>query len=91
MSMRTRTTIDTTGWTIQSDSINLAGAMVTVTAGGMNMPVSVTQLSGGYGSRYALRFNPMGWTTMAGQTYSVSVAGVSMPISYDVQVVSCAQ
>jgi uncharacterized protein YkwD len=86
-----RGTIDTTGWTIQSDSIMLAGAAITVTAGGTNMPVTVTQLSGGYGSRYALRFNPMGWTTMAGQTYAVSVTGISTPISYEVQVVTCAQ
>ncbi len=86
-----RQTIDSTGWSIQSDNINLAGAMVAVTAGGMNMPVTVTQLGGGYGSRYALRFNPMGWTTAAGQTYAVSVTGISTPISYEVQVVSCAQ
>jgi hypothetical protein len=83
-------TIDTTGWTVQSDQINLAGATVTVTAGGMNMPVTVTQLQGGYGSQYAFRFNPMGWTTAAGQTYAVNVTGISTPISYEVQVVSCA-
>ena len=84
-----RTTIDTTGWTIQSDSINLAGAQVTVMMDGAAQPVTVTQLQGGYGSRYAIRFNPMGWTTQAGKTYSVSVGGVSMPITYDVQVVAC--
>jgi hypothetical protein len=31
----------------------------------------------------------MGWNVAAGQTYSVSVTGVSMPISYDVQFVDC--
>jgi hypothetical protein len=86
-----RSTIDDTGWNIQSDNINLAGAVVTVTAGGTNMPVTVTQLMGGYGSRYAIRFNPMGWDTTAGQTYAVSVTGISTPISYEVQVVTCAQ
>jgi hypothetical protein len=50
----------------------------------------VTQLGSGYGSRYAIRFNPMSWTTMAGQTYSVSVTGIMPPIMYDVQVVTCA-
>ena len=53
-------TIDATGWTVQSDDINLAGAAVTVTSGGTNMPVTVTQLQGGYGSRYAFRFTPNG-------------------------------
>jgi hypothetical protein len=86
-----RTTIDDTGWSIQSDSVNLSGAVVTVTSGGTDMPVTVTQLMGGYGSSYAIRFNPMGWDTTAGQTYAVSVTGISTPISYEVQVVSCAQ
>lgn len=83
-------TIDSTGWTVQSDQVNLAGATVTVTAGGMNLPVTVTELQSGYGSQYAFRFNPMGWTTTAGQTYAVSVSGISTPISYEVTVVSCA-
>jgi hypothetical protein len=83
-------TIDATGWTVQSDDINLAGAAVTVTSGGTNMPVAVTQLQGGYGSRYAFRFTPTGWTTAAGQTYAVSVTGIPTPISYEVSVVNCA-
>jgi hypothetical protein len=82
-------TLDSTGWTVQSDSINLGGAQVTVTDGGTNRPVTVTQLSGGYGSSYAIRFNPQGWTTQAGHTYSVSVTGISTPINYDVVVVNC--
>jgi hypothetical protein len=85
----TRNSVDTTGWTVQSDSINLANAQVTVTVDGAAQPVTVTQLGGGYGSRYAIRFNPMGWTTQAGKMYAVSVTGVPTPISYQVQVVSC--
>jgi hypothetical protein len=81
--------VDSTGWTIQSDTVNLANAQVAVTMDGADQPVTVTQLLGGYGSRYAIRFNPMGWTTQAGKTYSVSVTGVTPAISYDVQVVSC--
>ncbi len=81
--------VDQTGWTIQSDSINLASAQVTVTDAGTNRPVTVTQLLSGYGSTYAIRFNPQGWTTQAGHTYSVSVSGTSQPINYDVVVVSC--
>jgi hypothetical protein len=84
-----RGSLDSTGWTVQSDSINLSSAAVTVTSGGTARPVTVTQLLGGYGSRYAFRFNPQGWATAAGQTYSVSVTGIATPISYDVTVVDC--
>jgi uncharacterized protein YkwD len=84
-----RGSVDQTGWTIQSDSINLMSAQVTVTSSGVDKPVVVTQLMPGYGSRYALRFNPSGWTTEAGATYSVKVSGTSMPIEYQVEVVNC--
>jgi hypothetical protein len=83
------TGLDVTGWSIQTDAINLANAAVTVTSGGTSMPVNVTQLLAGYGSRYAIRFNPLGWTTQAGKTYSVTISGISPTISYDVQVVDC--
>lgn len=82
-------TIDSTGWTIQSDTISFAGATVTVTVDGMNQPVTVTQLDRGYGSTNAMRFNPMGWTTAANKKYHVKVDGISMPIEYDVEVVDC--
>lgn len=83
-------TIDDTGWTVQSDTVNLSSAQVSVTSDdGMSLPVTVTQLSPGYGSRYAFRFNPMGWTTTPGTTYSINVTGGAQPIQYDVQVVDC--
>jgi len=81
--------IDMTGWTVQSDRISLNGAQVAVTSGGMDMPVTVTALLPGYGSSFALRFNPMGWAATAGQTYSVKLSGTPMPIEYEVQVVDC--
>jgi hypothetical protein len=81
--------VDSTGWTIQSDSISLSGAQVTITDGGTNRPVTVTNLQSGYGSKYAINMKPQGWTSQAGHTYSVSVTGISQPISYDVQVVAC--
>lgn len=84
-----KSSLDTTGWTIQSDSINLSGAQVAVTSDGADLQVTVTQLSPGYGSRYAIRFNPNGWQTTAGKTYAVSVSGISTPIGYQVQVVDC--
>jgi hypothetical protein len=81
--------VDSSGWTIESDSIDFGGANVTVSDGGTNMPVTVTQLAGGYGSAYAIRFNPQGWQTQAGHTYDVSVSGVSPAINYSVEVVGC--
>ena len=82
-------TVDATGWTVQSDKINLAGAQVTVMVDGAAQPVTVTQLGNDYGAKYAIRFNPMGWTTVAGKTYAVSVTGIPTAISYAVQVVNC--
>jgi hypothetical protein len=84
-------TVDQTGWSIQSDSIALANATVTVTSDGVDQPVTVTQLENNYGARYALRFNPNGWTTQAGRTYSVSVTGIPTAIRYDVTFVDCAR
>jgi roadblock/LC7 domain-containing protein len=81
--------VDQTGWSLQSDSIDFKSAQVAVTSGAMSLPVTVTQLGSGYGSTYAMRFNPMGWQTAAGQTYSVKVSGTSSPIEYDVTVVDC--
>jgi hypothetical protein len=81
--------IDETGWTVQAyDPVDLAGATVAVTMGGQDMPVSVTQLQGGYGSSSAISFIPQGWTMQAA-TYHVEIGGIASPISYDVNVVDC--
>jgi hypothetical protein len=81
--------VDETGWTIQSDSINLTGANVTIDDGGTPRPIQVVELAGGYGSAFALNLLPQGWTTEVGHTYSVTVTGASMPIAYDVTIVAC--
>jgi len=74
---------------VQSDNINLGSATVTVTDAGQARPVSVTQLGANYGSRYAIRFTANGWTSQAGHTYHVVVGGVTTPITYDVEMVTC--
>jgi hypothetical protein len=81
--------LDDTGWSIQSDEIDLEDATVTVTVAGAEQPITLMRLPGGYGSRYALSFTPDGWETEAGETYRVSVAGTSSPIEYEVSVVDC--
>ena len=81
--------LDETGWTVQSESIALAGAVVSVAEDGIDRPVQTVELMGGFGSAHALRFNPKGWQTSAGHTYHVSVSGGSSPIEYDVEVLAC--
>jgi len=80
--------LDETGWSLQSDSIDLAAGTVTITSGGSELAVTVTELPGGYGSRYALSIVPDGWTTAVG-TYTVTLSGASMPVTYDVDIVDC--
>jgi hypothetical protein len=82
-------TVDTTGWTVQSDTINLSAAQVTVTSDGATLAGTLTQLGSGYGSRYAFRWNPSGWSTQAGKKYQVSVSGVTPAISYEFDVLDC--
>lgn len=81
--------LDKTGWSIQSDEIDLSAAQVTVTVGGVIKPVQVTQLLSNYGTKYAISFIPQGWATEAGTEYTVSVSGVPTPIAYTVKVVDC--
>lgn len=82
-------TLDETGWSIQSDTIDLSGAQVEITVDGTPMPVRVTQLLPGYGSQHAISIIPQGWMSTAGTRYHVEVSGVSQPIAYDVDVVDC--
>jgi hypothetical protein len=89
MTASRQSTVDVTGWSIQSDSINLGSAQVTVMSDGAPLAVMVTQLGANYGSRYAIRFNPQGWTTQAGKKYSVAVSGVTPAITYDVEMMDC--
>ena len=83
------TNMDETGWSVQSDSIDLGGAQVEITAGGETLPVSVTPLLGGYGSDSAISMIPQGWVMTAGTTYHVRIDGVGQTIEYDVEVVDC--
>jgi Cysteine-rich secretory protein family len=81
--------LDESGWSLQSDSLDLDSAQVSVSDGGQSLPVTTTVLGQGFGSSRAIRFVTSGWSTQAGHTYHVRVSGVSMPIEYDVEVVDC--
>jgi len=80
-----------TGWSIQSEDMDLGNATVTVTSGGTELAVDVSNLTGNYGSTEGIRIVPNGWEPEAGQTYAVAVAGVTPPIAYEIQMVDCAQ
>ena len=81
--------LNQTGWSVQSDTIDLNEADVTVTSDGMDLDVNVTMLGSGYGSIFAISIIPSGWTAAAGQSYHVELSGTSTPIEYDVEVVDC--
>jgi hypothetical protein len=81
--------LDTTGWSIQSEEIDLSSADVEVTADGATVPVSVTALHGRYGSTDAIRIVPRGWRARSGETYAVKVTGISTPIEYQFELVDC--
>ena len=82
--------VDEVGWTIQSDSIRVGEATIRVYEDGVEKPVNVYDITGGnYGSFYAVRFTPDGWSSSPGHTYTVEVSGISQPFSYDVIMVDC--
>jgi len=81
--------IDATGWSIQSDSVNLNSATVTVRSGGQELPVAVSSLLANYGSSYAISIIPQGWSSQAGVVYEVELGGVSEAIAYEVEMVDC--
>ncbi len=83
----TTTQLDTSGWHIQSDTVNVNTATVTITEGGQNRPIMQYSLAGGYGSRYAVRMVPQGWKAEAGKSYTVTVAGTA--VTYTVDVLAC--
>lgn len=81
--------VDRGGWSIQSDFIDLGRGEVTVTRAGESLPVDVWILAQGYGSTFGLGIRPRGWRSAAGETYTVTVDGVSEPISWSFTVVDC--
>lgn len=81
--------VDAAGWTVQSDSIELGAATVSVKEGGVDKPVTVNGLGANYGSTSAVRFVPKGWKVEAGKTYDVTLGNVSQAIAYSVTIVDC--
>jgi hypothetical protein len=78
-----------TGWSIQSETIDLSSAIVRVSENGIDLPVATFHLQNGFGSEFAIRFTPSGWAPLPGRRYDVRVTGVAPEISYSVEVVEC--
>lgn len=83
--------LDSTGWSIQSDTLAFEGAAVQVTSLGEALPVDTNVLWDGYGGwgNRAIRIVPAGWTLEAGRTYDVEAWGPEAFISYSFYVVDC--
>jgi hypothetical protein len=79
-------------WTIQSNAINLTGAIVTASADGEPIETETWDLFPGSGSETAIGFKPtgftVGWNVRPGRTYHIE-ASTSPPISFDVHIVDC--
>jgi len=83
-------TLDQTGWSVQSDSISLSGATVSITRDdGADLPVVVTQLSPYYGSQWAISMIPSGWGAEPGRSYDVHIEASGGVIDYTVDLVDC--
>jgi hypothetical protein len=81
--------LDTTGWSIQSEDLDLSSARVEVTANGEERPVRVLELQGRHGSTQAIRVVPEHWRARAGERYVVHVTGIATTIEYELEIVDC--
>ncbi|MCC6215536.1 MAG: CAP domain-containing protein [Polyangiaceae bacterium] len=81
--------LDSVGWSIQSETLDLDRAEVVVREGDRELEVQVKKLAHDYGSWRALRVVPKGWSARGGASYVVSVSGLEQPIEYTVSVVAC--
>jgi hypothetical protein len=83
---------DVTGWSVQSDTLDVRNAHVQVTEYPDAIVRSVTgpvALLPNYGSAYAVAFFPNGWSTQANKTYSVALTMVNACVHYISHVVDC--
>lgn len=81
--------MDSTGWTIQSDSIAFEGKTISVKGNGEDKAVSIAQLLPNFGARHAVKITPKGWKMSAGTKYEVEVQGTE--VKYAFEVTSCKQ
>lgn len=78
--------VDSEGWSIQSDNLDLEGATVRVTGPDGPLDVTVTSLARNNGSVQAIKLEPDGWTSGEG-SYRVELPDLG--IDYQVEFVRC--
>lgn len=88
------TDLDETGWSIQSDAVELASATVDVFVDGAPVDVEVDALLPNYGSRHALAIRYTDFSLAVGSTYRVELSDVELPsgedaLTYEFTVVDC--
>ncbi len=81
--------VDSAGWSLQSDYIDVRRGEVTVMRNGTRLSVSTWVLDAGYGSSFGLGIRPVGWRTAVGETYEVTVTGLAEAITWSFTVVDC--
>jgi len=81
--------VDAAGWSIQSDYIDLRRGEVRVTRGGIAVATDTWELDPGYGSSFGLGIRPRGWRTAVGESYEVTLGGLSEPVSWRFTLVDC--
>ena len=84
--------LDQTGWSLQSNSVNVNNAKIAITDGTQSLTVTTSALGANYGSTYAIRWVPNGWTTQPGHSYTVTatnLTGAMTSLTYTVDVVAC--
>lgn len=79
-------TVDSEGWSIQSDALDLSGAEAVITGPDGVLATSTEVLEPDFGSRSALRILPEGWRTGEG-TYTVEIP--ELELAWDVTFVRC--
>lgn len=82
--------LDETGWSVHA-RFDLSGAEVKIedATTSADKPVTVTSLVTNYGSSFALRLVPRGWSAEPGHAYRVTVTGAAQPVDYRADVVDC--
>lgn len=80
---------DRTGWSLQSDSLELSGDLEVILSHGSTREVlTPVQLPAGFGSRRAIRFVPER-PVPVGVVWTVEVNGLTDPIRYEGRKVAC--
>lgn len=88
--------LNETGWSVQSDTIDLSEALATITRDdGEELPVDVVVLQEGLGSETAISMIPDGWwigeADSLDYSYHVQISNISADIEYTVEVVDCGE